>query len=401
MRKIKVLILSGILLLTLAGCGGKKETETFQQGNTGSFYGPIMETEHAYYFVNTNTMEYELYYYDKASGKTIFLCNKPECAHDGNEFCAATAGGRYVLYTRLYKDGIYVAALEPEENRIDKKLFKVSLDGTKMETIATYGYDPVSESGGVNRSYDEEKYMLLYDDKAIIPYETPQNDGWMTYGTAIVDLKTGKVQYLKECDSHDRLLGQEGYTPYGEYLYYYEAISLGGIPKKIYRYHLSQKKTVEIPIEGGFSDFCIVDGRVVYSQEDKDGFIHVYSMNPEDADNPDTRDLTGPMNGENGIPRLGKGEGKLAFDREYLVISGYSSEIDRYHYFILSKEGEVLAEIIPPESINPIGPPEFAIVDGNVYFMDYDTTVRCQVQDILNGNANWTSLYSAAIGEEE
>ena len=61
----------------------------------------------------------------------------------------------------------------------------------------------------------------------------------------------------------------------------------------------------------------------------------------------------------------------------------------------------MLAEIIPPESINPIGPPEFAIVDGNVYFMDYDTTVRCPVQDILNGNASWISLYSAAIGEEE
>ena len=35
-----------------------------------------------------------------------------------------------------------------------------------------------------------------------------------------------------------------------------------------------------------------------------------------------------------------------------------------------------------------------------VYFMDFDGTVRCSVQDILDGNVTWTPLYSAPIEEE-
>lgn len=397
MQKLKLLMLSGILVLTLAGCGSETEPEYFEQGNISTFHGPVMETENAYYYTG-NYMNYELYYYDKASGKSIFLCNKPECSHDGNEFCAATAGGRYVMYTRLYKDGIYIAALEPEENRIDKKLFKVSLDGTKMETIATYGYDPASD--GIGMSYDEEKYMVLYDDKAIIPYETPQNDGWQTYGTAIVDLKSGKVQYLKECDSHKQLLGQEGYTPYGDYLYYYETNHYKS-PVTLYRYHLIRKKTEEIPIAGGFNDFCIVDGLVVYSRADEDGFIHLYSMNPEDPEGQEPKDLTGPLKNEDGTPLLDEHEGTLLFDGEYLVTDSYlHKDANPYHYYMFSKDGLMLAEFVPPESIWQNTQPDFAILNGYVYFMDFYGTVRCPVQDILDGNPTWTTLYSAPIEEE-
>ena len=141
MQRLKKLVLVCILTIVMTGCGTTEEPEVFQQGNRMAFYGPVMETDSAYYY-NANEMKYELHYFDKASGKSIFLCNKPECSHDGNEFCAATAGGRYVMYSAIYEDGIYIAAFESEENRLDKKLFKVSLDGTKMETISTYGYDP-------------------------------------------------------------------------------------------------------------------------------------------------------------------------------------------------------------------------------------------------------------------
>ena len=396
MRKIKLLTLLSFFVFALMGCGAGKEEEVFDQGNIMPFYGPIMETENAYYYT-TNDFKYELHYYDKASGKSIFLCNKPECSHDGNEFCAATAGGRFVMYTTMYKDGIYVAALEPQDGRVDKKLFKVSLDGTKIETIATFGYEPTE--GGFGHSYDEDKYMVVYQGKAFIPYFTPQEDGFLNYGTAIVDIESGKVKYLEECDGH-KLLGQERYIPYGEYLYYYETCMMKS-PITLYRYHISKGTVEEIPIAGGFVDYCIVDGRVVYTQPDEEGFVHIYSMNPDNPDNPEIKDLTGPLTKKDGTSLMLGREGKLRYDGEYLVTYFYEKE-KGFCYLIFSKEGTFLTEFVPPESINrEIQQPDFAIMNGYVYFADYTFTVRCELQDLLNGNPTWTTLFYTAVEEAE
>ncbi len=395
MRKIKLWTVLSILIFTLAGCGTGKEEEVFEQGNIMPYWGSIMETENAYYYT-TNEFKYELHYYDKATGKSIFLCNKPECSHDGNEFCAATAGDRLVMYTALYKDGIYVAALEPEENRVDKKLFKVSLDGTKMETVATFEYEPTS--GLIAHGIDPAKYMVLYQGKAFIPYATPRKDGFNNYGTAIVDLESGKVKYLEECDGL-KLYGQKRYIPYGEYLYYYEAGTYRS--PILYRYHISKETVEEIPIVDGFVDYCIVDGRVVYTQSDKEGFIHIYSMNPEDPANPNIKDLTGALKKEDGTSLLKEWEGALRYDGEYLVTYSYQGKAEGgYHYFIFSKDGTFLMEFMPPETIRE-GAGDFAIMNGYVYFADYASTVRCDLQDLLNGNPTWTTLFYTAAEEEE
>lgn len=397
MRKLKSLTLLSILVFALTGCGAGKEEEVFEQGNIMPLFGPIMETENAYYYT-TNDFKYELHYYDKASGKSIFLCNKPECSHDGNEFCAATAGGRFVMYTDMYKDGIYVAALEPEENRVDKKLFKVSLDGTKLETIATFGYEPTD--GGFGHGYDSEKYMVIYQGKAFIPYTTPREDGFNNYGTAIVDIESGKVEYLEECDGR-KLQGQEKYIPYGEYLYYYE-VGPRRSPITLYRYHISKETVEEIPINGDFVDYCIVDGRVVYSQMDEDGFVHFYSMNPDNPDNPETTDLTGPLTAADGTPLLGEWEGALRYDGEYLMTYAYPGKSKGgFIYYIFSKDGTLLTEFTPPETINREMSPDFGIMNGYVYFADYAHTVRCDLQDLLNGNPTWTTLFYTGAEEEE
>ena len=395
MRKLRQWTIVGMLVLALTGCGAGKEEEVFEQGNIMTVYGPIMETENAYYYT-TNGFRYELHYYDKATGKSIFLCNKPECSHDGNEFCAASAGDRFVMYTALYKDGIYMAALEPEENRVDKKLFKVSLDGTKMETIATFGYEPTD--GGFGHFYDTEKYMVIYQGKAFIPYASSREDGFNNYGTAIVDIKSGKVEYMEECDGL-KLYGQERYIPYGEYLYYYET---GPYRSPIlYRYHISKETVEEIPITDGFVDYCIVDGRVVYSQLDEDGYVHFYSMNPEDPDNPDTKDLTGPLTAEDGTPLLSEWEGVLRYDGDYLVTFSYPKKSQGgFQYYIFSKDGTFLTEFTPPENFNKDMTPDFAIMNGYVYFAEYASTVRCDLQDLLDGNPTWTTLFYTGVEEE-
>lgn len=396
MRKISLLMLLSILMFSVVGCDSENE-ELFEQGNIMPYYGPIMETETAYYYT-TNMFKYELHYYDKDSGKCIFLCNKPECFHDGNEFCAATAGGRYVMYTTLYEDGIYVAALEPQENRVDKKLFRVSLDGTKIETIATFGYEPTD--GTFGHGFDEDKYMVIYQGKAFIPYASSQKDGFSCYGTAIVDIKSGKVDYLNECDGKE-FTGQKRYIPYGEYLYYYET-RLGKIPYSLCRYRISQGTVEEIPVIGGFTDYCIVDGKVVYTQTDQNGFVHIYSMNPDNPDGSETKDLTGPLTKPDGTSLLYGWEGKLRYDGEYLVThTSHFDEDGGRSYFLFSKDGMLVTEFVPPESFDMRMELDFAIMNGYVYFADYAHTVRCELQDLLSGNPTWTTLFYTAEEEEE
>ena len=393
MCKIKTLIISGILAFILVGCSSKEE-EFFNQGNVMTLYGPVMETDSAYYYT-TNDFNYELHYYDKASGKSIFLCNKPECSHDGNEFCAATAGGRLVMHSVLYEDGIYIAALEAADNRVDKKLFKVSLDGTKMETICTFGYEP--SDGFISHGFDAEKYMAIYKGKAFIPYSTPQKDGFNNYGTAIVDIESGKVEYLEEYYMLDAY-GQEKYIPYGDYLYYYVSERYDS-PTKLYRYHLTKKNNEEIAVLKKFVDYCIVDGLVVYTQADENGYVHICTMNP---DSKETKDLTGPLTSEDGTPLLTEWEGKLFFDGEYLVTFTYpDKENEECQYYVFSKEGTMLTAFTPPEPIRKGDTPDFCMLNGYAYFRDYYGMVRCSMQDILNSNPEWTTLFVTAQEEQE
>ncbi len=393
MCKLKKLLISGLLAFSLVGCSSKEE-EIFNQGNIMTLYGPVMETDSAYYYT-TNDFNYELHYYDKASGKSIFLCNKPECSHDGNEFCAATAGGRYVMHSVLYEDGIYIAALEAADNRVDKKLFKVSLDGTKLETICTYGYEP--SDGMIMYGFDVEKYMAIYREKAFVPYSTPQKDNSNNYGTAIIDIKSGKVEYLEECNSYSSL-GQKKYIPYGDYLYYYVS-DIYQSPAKLCRYHLTQKNNEEIAVLTNFRDYCIVDGMVIYTQADENGYVHIYTMDP---DSKETKDLTGPLMSEDGTGLLTEWEGTLFFDGEYIVTFTYpKKENGVYQYFVFSKEGTLLTDFTPPEFIEKGYKPDFCMLNGYAYFRDYYGMVRCSMQDILNGNPEWTTLFVTAQEEQE
>ena len=110
MRKAILLGLTVLCLATLVGCGkdkqgkqpeettngatsGKTEyqfvSENFEQGNRpGATGNAMMRTEKGFYHYNDSLGGFR--YYDAATGKEMFLCNKPECRHDGNEVCIAT-----------------------------------------------------------------------------------------------------------------------------------------------------------------------------------------------------------------------------------------------------------------------------------------------------------------------
>lgn len=95
-------------VLSLSGCTGSDKAyggSDFVGGNPAYSMCQVMETENGYY----NTAM-GLAYYDKATGKSLYLCSKPECVHDGSEYCTATFGDMYISSSYEYviksEDGI-------------------------------------------------------------------------------------------------------------------------------------------------------------------------------------------------------------------------------------------------------------------------------------------------------
>ena len=106
MRKVLFTVLTIVCLVTFAGCNknkqedqpgeataGNKEyqfiSEDFEQGNRpGTMGNAMLRTEKGFYHYNDTLGGFRSY--DTATGKEMFLCNKPECRHDGNEVCIAT-----------------------------------------------------------------------------------------------------------------------------------------------------------------------------------------------------------------------------------------------------------------------------------------------------------------------
>ena len=131
-----------ILAVLLSSCTSKKVNyPDYISGNPSDIYGnPIMETEDGFY-TNLHSFNLSLCYYDKATGKAVFLCAKPECQHDGNKFCTATKKG--VIYDgNICKSGeyVYYAASEYAENEEKEyyKLIRAKADGTEFTELCTF-----------------------------------------------------------------------------------------------------------------------------------------------------------------------------------------------------------------------------------------------------------------------
>ena len=142
MRKLSLFLTASLTAVLLSSCTAeKKQYPDYISGNPSDIYGnPIMETEDGFY-TNLHSFNLSLCYYDKATGKAVFLCAKPECKHDGNKYCTATKKG--VIYDgNICKSGeyVYYAASEyvPEDEKEYYKLIRAKADGTEFTELCTF-----------------------------------------------------------------------------------------------------------------------------------------------------------------------------------------------------------------------------------------------------------------------
>ncbi|MBE5931202.1 MAG: hypothetical protein E7268_09155 [Lachnospiraceae bacterium] len=230
---MKKLLFTVLLLLCVTGCVGcKKEkdvkeeehvitSEDYERGNTTSILQtPILVTDMGHYYYS------EMYggwrYYDMETGQEMYLCNKPECKHDGNAFCVATNSKyRYERFT-MYNEMIYATAVETTDTQYLYKLIAIALDGSELTEVATYM--TTERMGQIPDNNSIKKNLCIHRNKALIPMTALGEDGLVdsrVYGTALLDLDTKEVEYLDEAPLGKDNPKVSNITGHGDYIYYY------------------------------------------------------------------------------------------------------------------------------------------------------------------------------------
>ena len=255
MKKVLVIALAIMCLSGLTACAGGKDKpgeqpggatghvtagkkeyqfvpEDFEQGNRpGTTGNAMMRTDKGFYHYNSTQGGFR--YYDAATGKEMFLCNKPECRHDGNEFCVATNEKYTVMDYCLYGESLMVFAAEVTETQVLYKVLALALDGSSMDEVAT-----VLE---LERSPDMSLYtsrMYLHRNKALLTFTTGasyEQEDTMHYGTAMLDLNTKNVTFFAEEPLAKENAETTDITAYGYYFYYCKK---EGKKTVLHRYHM-------------------------------------------------------------------------------------------------------------------------------------------------------------------
>ena len=213
-------LLTACMLISFAGCGEEKIiSQDYQIGNSQhGIANAVMKTDTGYYYSQNGFRGLSLHYYDEKNAKSMYLCNKPECRHDGNEFCAATSDKYSVAGTTLYSNALYINTIEETETSYEFKLLKAALDGSSLSEVVTYFS---VNSVGVGVSADD---LVIHRNKAFLGYSagTSDNDQVGFNGTAIYDLETGELSYLGEKEG-DIEITQHSFCGYGDYMYFITA----------------------------------------------------------------------------------------------------------------------------------------------------------------------------------
>lgn len=153
MKKIiKIIPLLLLFTIMLVSCGRNKQDEKKKislDGNdvmdvTQTYFSSgrkaIAKAEDGYYFVDESKIPQPLAYYDNASGKSVYLCDLPNCNHvydprTGTD-CKAYITG-YACNYLMYCDGTLYAICS-DNNKVD--LFAMDKDGNNRRLISTLLY---------------------------------------------------------------------------------------------------------------------------------------------------------------------------------------------------------------------------------------------------------------------
>ncbi|MBR6535763.1 MAG: hypothetical protein IKT67_01025 [Lachnospiraceae bacterium] len=238
MKKIIVLGLIVLVFLCLAGC--KKEAPKESVLSVAVFpedyrkeTGGMMLTEQGYYYCSMENRD--LHYYDFATGTDMYLCNKPECKHDGNKFCVATNDKYRIDRVCLYGGRIFATAVEETDTAYLFKVLQIALDGSEMNEFVTYY---TLEKTGVTTVEYADDSLFIHRNRMVIPMQVKgQGEDTTYYGTAWVNLDTKEVSYSDEEVLSKENIALTHMDGFGEYIFYCKQVTKKKM--ELYRYHMT------------------------------------------------------------------------------------------------------------------------------------------------------------------
>ena len=413
--------------------GDKLEPQDYQPGNTG--YTPIMKTENGFYFYSTE--KGGLCYADAATGKVMYLCNKPECRHDGNEFCAATTDRYWIGNSCLYNGILFSTAVEETDTQFLYQLHAIALDGSERSVVCTY-YTVDKGAREPERGIGWNEWQLkIHRNKVILPIELigkEEMEDTSYYGLGILDLDTMEMVFLDEEGVSKENLKCNNISFNGDYMYFCRQEGKKNI---LYRYHLTEGTKESYKLMVNFSGLYLAldDDTVIYTKRQGGMLcVHHYAT----GENEEKLRLTNTREAVLEDGRVIENVedyvvADLDTDGIYIYIpenesgttyelnkeTGKFEEIRESNLVVLDRELNIVAKVNLADSIDPM---EWEGVDGGLHsqirFFSYvgdevyarftseenmtDVyTFRCKLADLLNGKPKFELVYSDLYSRRE
>lgn len=250
------------LLLTLcvfvSACGKKKAEGMPADTPWNHGMMAIMETDQGYYSNGINGLQC-LRYYEKESGNTILLCNKPECEHEGDDSCEASYKHIMSFHSLLYDGSIYVLGMEENGSEVSINFYRGALDGSALDKVGTIisAENTKGERITTLTSYKHsDSSFIIHKGYAYIPYMLQFGQGMKGVqgkGMLKMNILTGETQEVYKDPVKDMVTS----APYnlvgvGDYVYY-EISKLSTV--YAWRYDISQNESEKI-LDYGAYDIC-------------------------------------------------------------------------------------------------------------------------------------------------
>lgn len=272
------IVFIGVAAAILAGCAGDGPGDKEQPGKTdrdsltfvSKDYKPgnatVMKTEKGFYYYSDSEKGFR--YYDPATGKDMFLCNKPECRHDGNEFCAATNDKYGIDCVGMYGGRIFATAIVVTDTQFEFQLISIALDGSALNEEVTYL--TMENTGALPAYHIDKKQIYIHRNVAMIPVWMVGDAGMdvrLFFGTAVVNLDTKEVTYLDEEPLSLDNVEITDITAHGDYFYYCKK---EGKKTVLHRYNITDGTDETHKLLVGFKGNYVVpdDNTVVYTKSD-------------------------------------------------------------------------------------------------------------------------------------
>jgi hypothetical protein len=388
-------------------------SEDYQPGIGNSV---VMETESGFYYYGFPEQYTEegmvpgFCYHDRETGTDIYLCSKPECAHDGNAYCVATSDRPEDF--ALYDGSIYTVVMQEEDETTEWKLYRIALDGTEKTEVSTFEKMKNAKSEIDSSDYG---HLICHRGKAVytFQYSDLENSAYTFDGIdcacgVVIDLSTGKSEEIKLEGDLIRYSerGLEDMLADGDWLYFCLRIDEDGTAVPAYwRYNLETKVSEQLDLPENLYSYTAINGKVYYTQQvPGEELIQIWVY---DTQTQETTALCDPYAHDLHIPNTQqspclKTDGKYLYYADHgFMWFNYEDEPSEIH--VLTLEGEELGSIQKPALLDAEKSymSECYFKDGTVYMVAkiiQNAAKSCYyTRDVLDADAEWALIYEAYV----